>query len=1132
MHHSQLLSLFIGLAAVLSAQVMSVGSVDGTIKDPSGALLPNVKVTLTNVETNQSRDATTNEIGYYVFPLVQTGRYSVTGEQQGFKRGTQEVTVATGRRSTADLIMQLGEVTESVSVTAQAALLETSTAGVSRNIQQKVIQDLPLLGRNPLMLVNLSPGITNNSTTSSSGLIDIDSVSYSAVNGSNRRQNEFLLDGIPNNVSDRVAYIPSVDDVEEFTVQTNALDAEYGHGGGMYVNMTTKGGTNEFHGGLYEFFRNDKLNANSFFSNRAGAPRPVFRFNQYGLAVGGPVVKNKVFWFFNWESLRQRTPFTYRVTMPTELQRQGDFSQTLDRNGALFQIADPLTTRPNGTGGQIRTLFPGGRIPANRINSIAASVMSRYPRPNGAGDPFTGSNNYFTVVPAPYDGDNYSTRVDPNIKRHRLFARWSHNQGFPGTPTIWDIGAGVGSLEGNNRAQTSIGLSDAFTLSPTMVVTAQAGYTRWTQEGIHPTFDMTSLGFSRSLAGQLQQAIFPRFNVQDSYYMGASEGQWFEHTNTYSFNIGVTKISGSHNMKWGMQGQVKQNNSVPANRPGGEYNFDRGFTQPNPFGPGTNQGNGIASFLLGYPGSGSIDLRALTAPQAPFYGWYFQDDYKVSPKLTLNLGFRYELLFGTTERYNQSNLGFDPNVSNPIEAAAKANYAGSPIPELSPSNFNVKGGLFFATPERRGNVNLDKGSWAPRVGLAYRILPRTVIRTGFGVFYSVWWQPFIRATGFASNTPMVATLDGGLTPADTLSNPFPNGLIQPTGSSLGLKTLLGSSLSGTYDYWRKNQRNFRWSFGFQQEVARNLSIELNYVGQRGTRLPLSTNSLGNDNDRNINPLDQRYFALGGTRLNTRIPNPFKGLIPTPSPLAGDTITVAQLLVPYPEFTAVSLQRNTGGDSYYHSLQASVNKRIGSGLTLQLAYTWSKQLEKLRFIEPSDPEPSKVIGEFDNPHRVAMAAIYELPFGQGKTLRTNIAAVDTIIGGWQWNAMYIYQRGQAVSLPSVLATGISPKLDNRSIDKWFNTDAMKVLPAFTARRIPWAWNELRVPSINNWDMSFMKNTFLYKERVKLQLRCEMINAFNRVWFGGVDVGPTSGSYGRLTSQVNNPRNIQLGMKVIF
>lgn len=1125
--------LLIVLATALTAQVLPVGTVDGTVTDATGGALPGIKVTLRNIDTGVARDTETNDAGYYFFPLVNPGRYESIVEKIGFKRGVQELAVRTGIRSTADFALQLGQVTDSVQVTGEAPLLETSTAAVSRNISQRTVNDMPLLARNVLMLINLAPGITNNAPTSNTtGLIDIDSVSYTSASGANNRTNEFLMDGIPNNVSDRVAYIPSVDDVEEFTVSTNALDAEYGHGGGMYVNVVTKGGTNDFHGNVYNFFRNDKLNANRFFSNKAGSPRPVFRFNQYGLTAGGPVIKNKVFWFFNFEGLRQRTPTVYRFTVPTALQRTGDFSQTRNVAGVPFQIADPLTTTPAGA----RTLFPDGRIPANRLNAIARNVLARYPAANLPGDPNTQANNYFSEVPAPYDGENYSVRIDPNIKRHRLFARWSFNQGFPGTPTPWDIGeGGIGALEGNNRAQTSIGVSDAFTVSPSMVITAQAGFTRWTQQGTHPNFDQTTLGFSPSIVSRMQQNIFPRFNIADSYYIGASEGRWYEHTNTFSFNFGITKNWGSHNMKFGFQSQVKQNNSQGAARPGGEYNFTRGFTQPNAFTPGNNLGNGIASFLLGYAASGLLNLRAATAPQSPFYGWYFQDDFKVTPKLTLNIGLRYDLMLGITERYDQNNLGFNRTVSNPIEDAAKAAYARNPIPELPAANFSVKGGLFFATKDNRRNVVADKTNWQPRIGIAYRLFPRTVLRTGFGIFYSGWWQPFVNATGFSAQTDMVATLDGGLTPNDTLGNPFPNGFVQPTGATLGLRTLLGQTL-GPYDYDRKNIRNDRWSFGFQHELLRNLQIELNYVGQRAPNLIASTGA--GDAGKVINAgwngtggaFDQRYYGLGA-RLNQRVPNPFLGLIPAPSNLAGATVTVSQLLEPYPAFGNINLNRSPGGKSHYHSLQLSGVKRFDSGMNIQFAYTFSKQIETLRFIEPSDPAPSKMIGQFDNPHRLSSGIIYELPFGKGK-MASSVGAVNKLIGGWQWSAMYIYQTGAAVSLPAALATGTSPKLDNPTIDNWFNGASMAVLPAFTARRIPYFWSGLRSPAMNNWDMGFIKNTMVYKERVKLQFRVEMINAFNRVWFGGLNTGITSPTYTQLTGQSNAPRNIQLGLKLNF
>lgn len=1127
-------------AAASLAQVQPMGSVDGTVTDSSGGALPGISVVLTNLETNQVRTASTNEIGYFFFPLINPGRYEISAEKAGFKKGVQQILVRTGIRSTADFTLEVGQLTEQVQVTAQAALLETSTAAVSRNVDQRTISDLPLLARNVLMLINLAPGVTNNRPTNvTTGLIDVDGVSYTSASGANNRTNEFLLDGIPNNISDRVAYIPGVDVVQEFTVQTNALDAEYGHGGGMFVNVTTKGGTNEFHGNLYDFFRNDKLNANSFFANRNGQPRPAFRFNQFGLTAGGPILipglwngKDKLFWFFNFEGLRQRTPIAYRFTVPTELQKQGDFSQTFNAAGQPFQIADPLTTTSSGG----RQLFPQGRIPASRVNPIARNVLNRYPAPTSAGDPFTNANNYYSEVPQVYDGENYSLRLDPNLGAHRLFVRWSQNQGFPGNPTPWDIGGkGVGELVGNNRAQTSIGLSDAWLIRPSMVITAQAGFTRWTQQGTYPSFDMTQLGWSREFASQFQQNIHPRFDNSDIYFIGAAEGRWFEHTNTFSYNVGATKVAGSHNMKWGFQGQVKQNNSQGANRPAGQYTFTRAFTQPNAFQPGTNLGHGVASVLLGYPASGFNSLNAATATQSPFYGWYFQDDFKITSRLTLNLGLRYDLMLGTTERYNKNTFGLDFHVPNPIEEAARAAYARNPIPELPADNFRVMGGLIFATPDNRRNVVADKKNWQPRIGVAYRLFPRTVLRGGLGVFYSVWWQPFVNLTGFLSQTDVVTTLDGGLTPHDTLTNPFPNGMTPPTGSSQGLRTFLGQSLS-LYKYDRRNIRNNRWSFGIQHMLTSDLQVEVNYVGQSASNLIVASSAA--DSGRVINnasngtggAFDQKYFPLGA-RLTQRVPNPFLGLIPQPSPLAGSTITVAQLLNPLPHFLTINHVREMGGTSNYHSLQTGASQRLRRGLSLQLAYTFSKQLESLRYVETSDAIMPQMIGQFDNPHRLSAAVLYEFPFGQG-SLRSGFRAIDRLIGGWQGSAMYIYQTGQAVALPAALATGASPKIDNPTITRWFNGASMVVLPPFTPRRLPFYWGDLRVPAINNWDIAFLKNTNVARERVRIQFRLEMLNAFNRVWFGGLNTNVLSPLYTQLTSQQNNPRNIQLALKLIF
>ena len=1108
-------------SVLAGGQVLPVGSADGTVRDSSGALLPKTAVQLMSQETGAARTTTTNDLGYYLFTLVPPGRYQVTAERPGFKKAARDIVVETGRRVTADFTLELGAITETVEVLGRAALLETSTAAVSRNIERRQIQDLPLLGRNPLKLMLLAPGVTANATTASS-LLDVSGTSYVSANGSNRRLNEFLLDGIPNNISDRVNYIPPVDVVEEFTIQTNALDAEYGHNAGAFINITSRSGSNQLHGQLYEFLRNDKLNANSFFNNKFGVAKTAFRYNQFGAAAGGPIVRNKAFWYFNWEGVRQRTPSTWLRTTPTDPERRGDFSQSFDRNGNLMEIHDPFSTRSEA-GRYVRDAFPGNRIPASRFDPISRNVINRFPAANRPGDPFTHANNFYSVLANKDDSDSYSVRVDPNFNRHRVFARWSFNKRVSRNPTPYDIGG----LEGNDRGQSSVGLSDTFTLNPTTILTAQAGFSRWTQIGVHPAFDLIGLGFPAALVSQMQQSIFPSISVTDAMAIGTSEGNWFEHTNTYSFQSGLVKIAGRHNLKAGFQTQIKQNNSVPARYPSGNYSFNRGFTQgPDPNRVASNSGNGVASLLLGTAGGGTLDLRAYNATQAPYYGWYIQEDFKLTSKLTVNLGLRYEITLGTTERYDRNVFGFDRTGPNPIEAAAKAAYAKNPIPELAPADFRVPGGLLFVTKDKRRNAIADKDNWAPRIGAAYRLLAGTVLRAGFGVFYSFWWQPFVRQDGFSSETAMVTSLDGGRTPADLFRNPFPQGLVQPVGASLGMQTLLGQSVQ-FYDQNRKAIRTHRWNFGLQQEIGPSTMIEITYVGQAGRDLPLSTST--GDDVRNLNFYAERFLALGA-RLQDSVPNPFVGLISTGA-LSRPTIPRSQLLMAYPQFSAVNIQRMSEGRSSYHSLQASANRRMAGGLQLQLAYTWSKLLEELRFINAFDPAPSKMIGEFDNPHRFTASFIYELPFGKGRRFAAG-PGLGWVLGGWDVSGIYIYQTGAAVWLPGVLHTGISPKLDRPTIDQWFNREAMKILPPFTARRNPWMWNDLRTPNQNNWDVAVLKNATLGRERIGVQLRAEFINAFNHPWFGSPDVNPASANYGKILSQANSPREIQLALKLRF
>ena len=1138
MHSTAARRLMIGVMALgAMAQIIPTGSLDGTVFDASQAVVPDVKLTLTGLETGQVRTVQSDGQGRYFLPQLRPGRYRLEAEKTGFQKAALEVLVEIGKKVTVDVNLALGATTETVQVRAEAPLVESGSASIGALINNRQVLDLPLSGRNPLRLAFLTPGITTNSAPGASNVTDVSGSSYISVAGANTRQNEFYIDGVPNTIQDRVLYIPTADAVQEFNVQTNPLDAEFGHGGGFYVNLTTKSGTNQLHGTVFEFLRNDKLNAKNFFANRVGARKAPFRYNQFGFTVGGPAVKDKTFWFVMYEGVRQRTGVSSTNTVPTDLQRLGDFSQTFPTAGNPVNIFDPFSTRadPANPSQLIRTAFPGNRVPTDRMDPVARTIAQMWPKPNLPGVGQSGLNNYFFVASGAVTTNAYVSRIDHALgSKHRLFGRFSVSKTLTLSPWVVDIGSvgGSGSTTGNNRVQTSIGLGDTFTITPTTILTAQAGFARWTQEGLTPIYDLSKVGWPASIVRGFQEQIFPTIGVA-SYTGIGNEGNWFEHTNTFAFQASVSQVKGRHNLKYGFQMQPKRNNYQLAQRPSGSFSFSQSFTAgPSPFARGATIGQSFASFLLGAADSGSANIRAAYSFHGNYYGAFIQDDVKLSSRLTLNLGLRYELQPNVTERYNRSVRGFDLSTPNPIEAAARANYARSPIPELPVDQFRVTGGMIFATPENRGNGGLvEKKMFAPRIGLAYRWNDKTVIRTGFGLFRSFWWQvsSTTEGTGAETTTTMVNSRDG-VTPTDLLSNPFPSGLVQPTNTSSGLATLVGSSIQPFF-FYKRFPYNKRWNFGIQRELRRDYAVELNYVGNTGLRLPLGVGS--REQDREVVYTPARYLSLG-PQLNTTVPNPFLGVITIPGPLSQATISKARLLATYPHFTSIRILRQTEGKSYYHSLQSAFTRRYAAGVQLGFTYTWSKQMEKLRYIDVSDPGPSKMIGEFDRPHRSTLNFIWDLPFGKGRKFASTYAVVNRIIGGWQVNGVHIFQSGQAIFLGDMLAAGASPRLDpdKRTVDRWYNTDAFRVFPAFTVRTLPIQLANLRNDAQNHWDLSVLKNTAIVGERIRTQFRFEMINALNRVMFANPTINPASAINGAVSSQANAPREIQFGLKLIF
>ncbi|HEU0120212.1 MAG TPA: TonB-dependent receptor [Bryobacteraceae bacterium] len=1117
------------MASALYAQIIPVGSIDGTVFDSSHAVVPSARITLTGLATAQARTVEADAQGRYFLTQIQPGAYRLDVEQQGFQKTTQNVTVETGRKLTVDVHLTVGATTDTVEVKSEAPLVEAGSATMGTLIGNKQVLDLPLAGRNPLRLAYLTPGITTTSTPGASSVTDVSGTSYISTAGSNVRQNEFYIDGVPNTIQDRVLYIPTSDAVQEFNIQTNPLDAEFGHGGGFYANLTTKSGTNQLHGTLFEFLQNDKLNANNFFLNRSGAKKAPLRYNQYGGTVGGPIVKDKTFWFFMHEGVRQRTGTSTITTVPTADQRNGDFSTTFPSLNQRVNIFDPFSTRRDpSTNALVRTQFPNNVIPGNRMDPVARNLVTMWPNANLPGVAQSGTSNYLFVGSAPLTTNAYVTRIDHTMGKHKLFGRFSVAKTLTLSPQVVDIGSvgGSGPTTGNNRVQTSIGLGDTFLISSTTFLTVQAGFARWTQEGLTPNYDLAKLGMPSSYTSGLQEQIFPTIAI-GGYQGAGNEGNWFEHTNTFSFQATLNQVKGAHNLKYGFQLQPKRNNYQLAQRPSGTFAFSQAFTAgPDPNLRGAAVGQSLASFLLGAPDSGSANIRAAYSFQGNYYAGFIQDDWKLTSKLTLNLGLRYELQPNVTERYNRSVRGFDLTTPSPIEAAARANYARNPVPQLPVDQFRVLGGQIFATPDNRGNGGIvEKTMFVPRVGLAYRWNDRTVIRAGFGLFRSFWWQvsSATEGTGAETTTTMVNSRDG-VTPADVLSNPFPQGLVQPTSTNAGLSTLVGSSISPFF-YLKRFPYNNRWNLSVQRQVGRDLGVEVAYVGNTGFRLPVGTG--GQEQNRQIHYLPAEYLGLGA-QLNTAVPNPFFGVITTPGPLSQSTIPLSSLLSTYPQFTSVNMLRQTEGKSYYHSLQTSLTKRYARGVQIGATYTMSKLIEKLRYIDPTNAGPSKMIGEYDRPHRATFNMLWELPFAK------NHGAVSYALGGWQLNAVFIYQSGGPIALGNLLPTSTSPYLDRsqQSVDRWYNTDAFRIFPAFTVRTLPNYLNTLRNDGQNNWDLSVLKTFPISRERVKLQFRFEMFNALNRVQFGNPTISPTAVTDGQIFSQANAPRMLQFGLKLLF
>ncbi len=1139
--------------AAFSAQAQT-GQVTGTITDPSGAIVIGAVITATNVDTSVANSSPSNSSGIYTISSLLPGRYRVIVKSPGFKQMQRDsIALAIDQIARIDFSLPVGSASETVSVNATAAVLDPETSTLATVVENREVLELPLNGRNPIDLVALSPGIR---ILGGFGGVN-GSLNNFSSNGGLANANAVLVEGLALDLAQMNApsYVPPVDATQEFRIQTNSFSAEFGRTAGAIVNFSIKSGTNQIHGSGYEFLRNKSLDANDFFQNRSGKAKAALSENQFGGSMGGPIKHDKTFFFANEEEYRLRSGSPSLTTVPTPLQKAGDFSQTFNSAGQLIAIADPLTTRQLPDGTYTRDLFAGNKIPASRFSTVASNVVQIYPAANAAGSPFTNVNNFSTFAGGATNQHQIVGKLDHNLNANwKFFATYAKVWGESSSRDPLNYKINLTQPNDNDREHATFAAT--ATLSPTLFAEFHTGFARYVSTSIpyDAGFDITTLGLPQSLASQTQFQGFPGFAVTGLVPIGGqpSNGIGLNTLNSWEQRGAMTWIRGSHSLKFGVDFRIQQMNQFQSNSLEPNFNFSNQMTAINPQSLDNASGIPLASFLLGYPANASVAKGQRLANERRYLAFFFQDDWKVTHKLTLNIGTDYSLEFPITERYNRK-MWFDPTVPLPVSQAV-----GLPL----------TGGFRFADNKTRSPYDLYTKQWGPRFGFAYQLFPHTVIRGGYGLF----WIPAattevtgdVRAPAWEINTPMVTSLDNGLTPYNTLDNPYPNGIQNPPGSSQGLNTLVGQNAAA-------NQRTFhtgymqQWNFNIQQQLWRDSVLQVAYAGSVGVGLPANWAS-------QMNQLPDSYLSSGAA-LQQLVPNPFFGTVQTGA-LAQPLIQRGQLLRPYPQFQTLYVEGDPLGHSNYNSFQLQFTKHFGNSI-IGAAYTISKgmgdtesrsdwleggaQGSSMGFMDPNNRRLDRSLNVADTPQRLVLTYSLLVPVGKGHRALGNGGPLGYVASGWELNGIYTAQAGTPVALSTdtnLTGTynavtdvygsyssnsrpnnnGQSAKLDGSAVSRlneWFNINDFSQPAAFTygntARTLP----DVRLDATNNLDFGLYKNNpFGRERRYNLQFRSEFYNIANHPRFGIPGLVYGSSNFGVVSSQANKPRQIQLALKLVF
>jgi Carboxypeptidase regulatory-like domain/TonB dependent receptor len=1110
------------------------GTITGSVKDASGAMVRGAKINATNVATNVVSTTVSDASGYYTIPYLSPGTYNVSVEANGFSTTTfSGVHITVNLSTTINFSLKVGVVSQQVTVQANPIQLETENSELGGSVSRQQIIQLPQLGRNPYNLLALQPGVLP--VYNNAGI-------QAEINGGMANTSNILLDGATqvNTSTGDPAFTPPLESVGELKLITNNYSAEYGMSGGGVLTLASESGTNQFHGSAYEYVRNTDFNANGWYRNHVGQRRSPYHGNNFGFSVGGPVLipklyngRNKTFFFTNIEWNPTATPDAITASVPTAAMRTGNFSGLVDQSGHPITIYDPAATTlvPGTTNTWTRSPFPNNIIPASRIsNPVVQQVLHYYPLPNATGT--QGIYNNFQATETRHTSqDTFLARVDQAFgSSHKAFVSVGRHASLASTPPI-NIAFPQSGTNGDPGGATSTAwtgtVSDTWTIHPNLLIEFRGNFlhsffgTIVNSQG----FDIASLGLPASFVAQTEAKAFPQFSITDQTGLGIQNSSVDSDTEgSDQGQAHLTWVKRSHTVKAGFEYRFVIFNEYRPLNGAGYFTFSRNYTQgPNPASASTNAGWGFASFLLGAPDGGYVTHDAAATASQKDTDVYVNDDYKLTSNLTLNLGLRWDALTGFTDRHNHLTW-FNPTAPDPVT--------------------NLPGVVEFAGVggNPRAENNTVWTNFAPRLGFAWQLGQKTAIRSGYGLFYVTNSDGNVAGTGFQVQTNVFtgAPVAAPNTPpaGASLSNPFVAGYLPYPAPA---NALVGQSVGAPFRPGTLPTHQ-DWNLSIQRALATSTVLTASYVGGRGEHLWYNLNM-------DSAPIGDLSL---GSKLTQQVANPFAGKLA--GALGAPTVAYSQLLRSFPQYNGVSWYHAPIGDSYYEGFTLQLRHQDIHGLFAQASYTFSKSINDIpeRYaglgdtpVDPTNLGLSRATAEYTRPNWLVVNYIYQLPFGQShQFLGRGIAS--HIVGNWQLSGITTYGSGLPVvitatnnsNLPGITALANrlhDPHLKNgqQSPAEWFDTTAYGIAAPYTIGTGNRVEPDLRGPAYGDWDMGLIRRQ-QFGERVNLALRFEAFNVFNNRSLGNqgnLDGKVTDGTFGQIVSS-GQARNLQIGARLEF